>query len=869
MFQKGSVFLLFFFVLIHSQVYGQQNLSQQIELHKTYRNPIELLDTLSITTQLEFSYLNTQFSGKNIRIKKGNWAVQQLLDIIAAKTDSRYKVIGNTVVFKGLEQQANQEKRTISGFIIEDSTGESVADAFIYLENSNQVYRANHVGYFSFIAPPRDSFSIICLSGFKSAITKTISSTQDTFLVIVLPRPKSIKLLTLGPGENKSILSENDVGLLKIPGNKLKSLPPFLGEYDPIKPITYLPGISKGTEGNNGLYIRGGSPDQNLVTLDGALLFNPSHLLGLYSPFNADAVRNISLQKSGFEADKGGRLSSILAVDLKEGNQYRHNLSFTISPVAASVSANGPIASPKTTYLISLRRSYFDLVVTPLIANNTSTGFYFYDAVIGITHRLNRKNKISMTLFSSQDKGFNKSKFEIKDIKDKKYTETSEQGLGWNNQLINLKFESQLKKNLFLESNVYFSYFGYNNSIAYSRKIDSLSVDVENYSSEYKYNSDVFNISSNHGITHWIGQKLRLKYGLGYAYHSFMPGTSQYNILQNSVVNSPISLNDPKVFANETYVYSDVRYEINSRLYVNAGLRYSSYHTTTVDYYNPQPRISLNCKSKNQWFFKPSYSRTTQYLHFASNNTIGLPVDLWLPVTKNLKPEYADQFGLQIQKIKKKVNFNVELYYKKMKQLIDYADGTEYVGLSKKWEDKFVQGTGEAFGAEFLIEKKIGKTTGWLGYTISKNSRQFDSINNGRAYPFKFDRRHDVSIVINHTFSKKIDLFITWVYATGNAITLPIARYPSASKDPYQDVYIYGARNSNRVTDYHKLDIAVNFYKQRTKYLRTFSISLNNAYNRQNPFYITPGTDKDGNRAFIQVSLLPILPSISYRIEFN
>jgi len=861
--------LLLFLGMFQTHLWGQQNLSQQITLRKTYRNPIELLDTLSHTTQLEFSYLQEKFDGKKIKVRKGVWALQQLLDKIAERTNCRYKVIGNTVVFKGLESQEIKEKRTISGFIIEDSTGESVADAFIYLENSNQVYRANHVGYFSFIAPPRDSFSIICLSGFKSAITKSITATKDTFLIIVLPKPKSIKLLTLGPGENKSIFSENDVGLLKIPSNKLKSLPPFLGEYDPIKPLTYMPGISKGTEGNNGLYIRGGSPDQNLVTLDGALLFNPSHLLGLYSPFNADAVRNISLQKSGFEADKGGRLSSLLAVDLKEGNQYRHNLSFTISPIATSVSANGPIASPKTTYLISLRRSYFDLVITPFIADNTSTGFYFYDAVFGITHRINRKNKISLTLFSSQDKGFNKSKFTLKDIKGKDYTETSEQSLGWNNQLINLKFDSRLKKNVFLESNVYFSYFGYNNGINYRRKIDSFSFSVEDYSSEYKYSSDVFNISSNHGITHWIGQKLKLKYGLGYTYHSFMPGSSQYTVLRNSIVNSPINLNDPKVFANETYVYTDVRYEINSHLYFNAGLRYSSYHTTTVDYYNPQPRISLNCKTKNQWFFKPSYSRTTQYLHFASNNTIGLPVDLWLPVTKNLKPEQANQYGIQIQKINKVLNFNVELYYKKMKELIDYADGTEYVGLSKKWEDKFVQGEGEAYGAEFLIEKKLGKTTGWLGYTISKNDRRFDSINSGRSYPFKFDRRHDISVVINHTISKKVDFFVTWVYATGNAITLPIARYPSASKDPYQDVYIYGPRNSNRVSDYHKLDFVVNFYKQKKKYMRTLSVSLNNAYNRQNPFYITPGTDKDGNRAFIQVSLLPILPSISYRIEFN
>ncbi len=864
-----KLLVLYAFFFFSNATVGQNLISGSVKLKKTYRKPNELLDTLALQTNLQFSFRQSLFDQKKIRVAAGVYQLQELIDIISIKLKIRYTIIGSTIVFKELKLRDEIKSKNISGFVLEDSSGEVIADAYIYFTNSDKVYRTNRQGFFSFLAPPRDSLEINIIAGYRSARSIKIAPKKDTFLVILLPKLKSIKLLTISGKQQKSISPLNEVGIIKLESSKLKSIPPFIGESDPLRPLNFMPGIAKGTEGNNGFFVRGGSPDQNLISLDGGLLFNPSHLLGIFSPFNADAVRNISIQKSGFEADKGSRLSSQINIDLKEGNKYRHECFFSVSPIAISAAANGPLKSPKTTYSIALRRSYLDLVIAPFQPKNVSTGFYFYDGIFKITQRFNAKAKLSITLFASKDKGFSKNSYERDERDAIIRNESNEQNLSWGNQLAVVSYENKIRANVFLESNFYATYFGYSNGINYLRTIDSSGVDIDKYKSNYTYKSNVYNLSSNHAITYWLGRKWRLKSGLGYTYHSFEPSTRRFAIESNQLAQGVLKISDQKVFANETYLFVDARFEYSKYFTLNTGFRYSNYFTSDAVFFNPQPRVSAIFQTKNGIYIKPSYTRTVQYLHFATNNTIGLPVDLWLPVTKNLTPETADQFGLQIQKIYEKINLNIELFHKSMNQLIDYAEGVEYVGNAIKWEDKFEVGSGTSYGIELMVEKKIGNTTGWLSYTLSKNTRRFDSINNGKAFPFKYDRRNDLSIVINQKINKNIDAFIAWTFASGAAITLPSGRYPSVSQDPFQDIYIYTERNGSRLKDFHRLDIVVNFNKQKKKYLRTWSISFFNVYNRQNPFYITPGTDKNGNRSFVQVSLLPFIPSFSYRLSFN
>ena len=654
---------------------------------------------------MQFSY-RSNLLNQSIRIRKGKRQLQEIIDYICIKTNTTYAILDSTIIIKKNNAKEGLKPRSISGKVIEDSTGEAIPFAYLYIENTSLMHRANRHGYFSFTAPPRDSFSVFCIAAYESGKQIRINHQLDSFLVIILPRPQKIRPVLVKSTKKVSMSNARDIGTIHISQKKLKQLPPFLGESDIINALTLSPGVAKGTEGNNGLFIRGGSPDQNLITLDGAVLYNPNHFFGLFSPFNTEAIRNVSLQTSGFGADVGGRLSSHLGIDLKEGNKYQGSHTFSISPIAITASSNGPVSSPKTTYMVSLRRSYFDLVITPFLSDNNSTGFYFADFNAKLTHQFNAKHKISFSAFSFQDKAFNKSKFNRIAANLVAIEETNNQSLNWGNNLALVDYKGQIRKNIFLNSNVYYTSFKYKNNVSYTMNVDSLDENIESVESNYDFQSDIFSLSSNHNFTWWVHKKLKAKFGLGYFYHSFLPSSSQFvsNSSNSGLQNQ--NLKEPNIFANETYVYSEIQYKLSPSVILNSGLRYSSYHTTTANYFNPQPRFSAKIALPKRWFIKPAVTQTVQYLHFSTNNTIGLPVDLWLPATRKLGPETSQQASLQFQKLNKAVDLSAEFYYKKLNNIIDYAEGIEYLGSSSFWENKFVQGSGESYGFDLIIEKK-------------------------------------------------------------------------------------------------------------------------------------------------------------------
>ncbi len=764
---KQSAFLCLILFLSLS-VLGQADLSSYVTLEKKYTKASELLDSLSQKTHLQFSY-RSDLLRQSIRIRRGKRQLQEIIDYICTKTSTTYTIIDSTVIIKAVTKKAGLGTRIIAGKVVEDSTGEAIPYAYIYIENTRLVHKANRHGYFSFKAPPRDTFSMFCISAYESGKQIKITHNFDSFLVIILPRPQKIKPVLIKSSEKVAMSNARDIGTIHISQKKLKQLPPFLGESDIINVLTLSPGVAKGTEGNNGLFIRGGSPDQNLITLDGAVLYNPNHFFGLFSPFNTDAIRNVSLQTSGFGADVGGRLSSHLGIDLKEGNKYRGSHSFSISPIAITASSNGPVVSPKTTYMVSLRRSYFDLVITPFLSENNRTGFYFADFNAKLTHQFNAQHKISLSAFSFQDKAFNKSKFSRNTSNLVSIEEINNQSLNWGNNLILADYKGQIRKNIFLNSNLYYTSFKYKNNVSYDMKVDSLGENLQSVESNYDFQSDVFSLSSNHNFAWWIHKRIKAKFGLGYFYHSFLPSSSQFvsNTTNSALQNQ--NFKEPNIFANETYTYGEVQFKVSPSIVLNSGLRYSSYHTTTANYFNPQPRFSAKIALPNRWFIKPSLTQTVQYLHFSTNNTIGLPVDLWLPATDNLGPETSQQASLQVQKLHKAVDLSAEFYYKKLNNIIDYAEGIEYLGSSSFWENKFVQGSGESYGFDLILEKKIGHIKGWFGYTWSVNNRQFDSINNGETFPFKYDRRNNFSAVLTGKLKNGLELYSSWVYGSGGS----------------------------------------------------------------------------------------------------
>lgn len=859
-------------ILIAVPALSQNMLDTHFYLQKRYTSPVELLDSIQSKTSVNISYPSTLFAtSSKINIKKGKYNISSCLDRLCIQSKCIYSIIENTIVIKDNSKKVNTKQNQLYGKVIEDSTGEAIAYAYLFIDNGRQSYRANRFGYFSIPKPPRKEFTIWCLSPNKSSTSISVKYYTDSFITIVLPQLKSIKKVTIKGSFKRDSSSIEDAGSdIILTHHDLKSTPPFLGEYDAMNALTYRSGVIKGTEGNNGLFIRGGSPDQNLITMDGAILYNPNHFFGLFSPFNADAIQNVTLQKSNFSAETGGRISSHLAIDLKEGNTIKNNAHFSISPLAISASANGPIFRNKTTYLLTFRRSYFDLLVTPLLPETNSLGFYFYDINGKVTHRFNDRHTLSFGYFNFRDKAFNRTRFRTPEFDGMVRTEESEQGLDWGNTMMQVKYKGQISKRKFLESIVYYTRFGYNNSVQFRLLEDSLGTKLVDDLNRYNFESTIETFASNHHLTYWVNRTLDLKVGIGYFYHSFLPSNSSLTLSTGGSggLNRSSFDNDP-IFANETYGFVSLEYHPHKRVNVSTGFRLSSFHTPRVNYFNPQPRLSLKYQLRNQWNLFSSATQTAQYLHFATNNTIGIPLDLWLPATDELAPATSNQFALGISKRKQSWQFSAESYYKTLSQIIDYVEGEEYLGLSNSWEEKFVQGSGESYGIDLNFEKNWNNSSIQGGYSWSKNTRQFDSINQGEVYPFKYDRRHNFSLIYNRQLSEKWVLFATFIYGSGSAVTLPIARYPSAGSISGGDILIYGERNAHRLRDYHRLDLSLSHTKQKKHFHRIWNISIYNALNRQNPFYITPGLDDEGNRNFVQVSLLPFIPSVTYRIEFN
>lgn len=872
MYKLKHLYIVLLLLLTQATANAQNLLDSNFILNKKYTQAYELLDSIASKTNINISYTTEIFTeSKSIKVKRGAYSVGHCLDLLCSQTNTIHSVLRNTIILKRSPEANSKGPNNLYGRVVEDSTGEAVAYAYLYLSHGKEYYRTNRYGYFSIPKPPRKSFSLWCLAPSKSSKTVNINYNNDSFVIIRLPKLKNIKkvyLKTNFKGDSTEI--NNTVSNIVMSSNDLKTIPPLLGEYDALNALTFHSGVTKGTEGNNGLFIRGGSPDQNLITMDGATLYNPNHFFGLFSPFNADAIQNVSLQKGGFGAETGGRLSSHLAIDLKDGGTHKHQAHFSLSPIAISASANGPIASPKTSYLISLRRSYFDLIITPLLSENNSVGFYFYDINTKVTHRLNNKNTLSFSFFNFNDKAFNKTLFRTPEQDRITQTEESEQSLNWGNTMAQVRFKGQITNRKFLESNVFYTLFGYTNGVEYQLKEDSAGIETSNRRSEFNFTSKIATLASTHHLTYWLNRRVKLKAGLGYYYHSFEPSNSTLiNSSSNLTTNTLGNFNNDPIFANETFGYTSVDFKVSKRFRVQTGLRLSSYHTTRVNYFNPQPRLNAKYKLKKQWELNASVARVAQYLHFATNNTIGIPLDLWLPTTDDLAPSTSNQYALSISKRTKNREFSAEGFYKSLTNIIDYVEGEEYLGLSNSWEEKFVQGHGESYGVDISIRKDWNKLNTRIGYTWSINNRQFDSINNGETYPFKYDRRHNLSAVLSYDISKKWDLFATFQYGSGSAVTLPIARYPSTGNIVGSDILIYGERNANRLRDYHRLDLGLKNTKQHKKYTRIWNFSVYNALNRQNPFYITQGFDVDGNRNFVQISLLPFIPSATFRIEFN
>jgi outer membrane cobalamin receptor len=761
------------------------------------------------------------------------------------------------------------QKYTISGYVKDAASGESLIGSAILNRKTLQGTTANVHGFYS-ITLPSDSARLVYSYVGYSPVEIRLLLKRDTTIDINLLNANQLDEVVVNAARADEIQEMSQMSSVNVPIDQLKALPALFGQVDVLKVLQLMPGV-KSSEGSTGLYVRGGGPDQNLMLLDGVPVYNASHLFGFFSVFNADAINRVELIKGGFPARYGGRLSSVIDINMKDGNMKETHGEGSIDIIAAKFTVEGPIKKDRTSFLISGRRTYIDALVAPFVRVDNADarfGYFFYDLNTKLNHIINKRNRIYLSTYLGDDKAY------VRDQSDNTYQKyKTEFGLKWGNVITAFRWNNVLGPRLF--SNLTATYSRYRFTVFSNEENESTNPTTGEVRSE-KYYTQYFS-----GIRDWAlkmdydfvpNPSHYIRFGAGGINHRFSPGAFTYNV----DMPRDTTIGSDKIDAIELSAYIEDDIKVSENLKVNAGVHASSFSVDSRWYYSVQPRLSARYLINNDLSIKASYAAMMQYIHLLTNAGLGLPTDLWVPSTALVKPQRAHQVALGLARnFKSEYEASIEGYYKKMYNLIEYKEGASFIDVQSDWQEKVaVNGKGESYGSEVLIQKKTGKVTGWIGYTLSWTNRQFDDLNNGKWFPYKYDRRHDLSVAMTHAWNERMDFSAAWVYGTGNAVSLPTATYRSVNSAPYagsyfgQEVYYYGDRNSFRMRSYHRLDLSFSFWKTKKWGRSKWTIAVYNVYSRRNPFFMDLTYDDAGNRKFAQYSLFPIIPSINYSFKF-
>lgn len=764
------------------------------------------------------------------------------------------------------------QKFTVSGNVRDGNSGENLIGASIYNMMSGQGTTANNYGFFS-LTQPKDSVILrVSYVGYDPVYFKMLLK-SDTAINIGLSSGSTLQEVVItGTAEDK-IQESTQMGVIDIPLEQIKAMPALLGETDVLKVLQLLPGVQSGAEGSSGLYVRGGGPDQNLILLDGVPVYNASHLFGFFSVFNADAINHVELIKGGFPARYGGRLSSVIDISMKEGNNQKLKGEGSFGLVASRLTLEGPLIKDKTSFILSARRTYIDVLTKPFILAQPdfdgTAGYYFYDLNFKINHRINESNRIYLSSYLGDDKAYSRFKDHYTNNNERvDYKE--EFGLRWGNLTTALRWNKIISNKLFSNLTATYSRYRFDIFADYEEKITSPGSSEENIFKD-RYRSGIRDYALKLDFDYIPNPDHYIKFGAHAIQHLFTPGVYSYR-----GEGADTTFGAKKIFSKEFSAYVEDDFLITKELKVNMGVHASGFLVGSKFYHSLQPRIAARYLITPSLSWKASYAQMTQFIHLLTNAGLGLPTDLWVPATPTIGPErsYISSTGFAYN-IFNKYELSVEGYYKKMKGLIEYKDGASYLNIESDWQTKVEKGNGESYGAELFLHKKTGKVNGWIGYTLSWTNRTFPNLNEGKTFPYKYDRRHDFETAISYDWKENKTFALTWVYGTGTAVTLPKSSYENYQPDfsrnfgrSGREIQYYEGRNNYRMRAYHRLDLSYTT-KKKTKFgERSWTIAVYNVYSRKNPFFMDIGYDNNGNKKFIQYSLFPIIPSIAYRFKF-
>ena len=767
----------------------------------------------------------------------------------------------------------SQKRFTINGYVRDLSTGESLIGASVSIKSNTKGITTNQYGFYSITVNEGFYTIVTTFVGYKSEIIN-LDIHSDTALNISLISGQNLSeevIVTSKKRDNN--VKTAQMSKIVLPIEQIKSVPAFLGEVDLLKVVQLLPGVKNAGEGSAGIYVRGGGADQNLILLDDAVVYNTGHLFGFFSIFNSDAIKNVSLIKGGMPAQYGGRLSSVLDISMKDGNNKKFQVEGGIGLIASRVSIQGPIVKNKSSFIVSARRTYIDALSKPFVSKTSQfsgSGYYFYDVNAKVNYQFNDKDRLYLSGYFGRDVfDFSNSKQSLKI------------NIPWGNATGTIRWNHVFNKKLFANTTAIFNNYNF-----------TFKATQNNF--EIKLASGIQDLSLKQDLDFYPFAKHKIKFGALYTFHKFTP--SVVSGKQDSIIFNP--LNAQTKYAREGAAYFQDDWELSPKFQINAGIRYSFFQqvgpnkiyktdadgnridslVTTkgqqVKYYGGlEPRLTLRYSINEKISVKASVTRNLQYIHLVSNSGTTLPTDLWVPSTYKVKPQISWLYAAGLFRNFKNNTYETsfEVYYKQMQNQIEYKDGYTPNTLDDT-ENSFVFGKGWSYGTEFFINKIKGRLTGWIGYSLSWTWRQFPELNFGEKYPAKYDRRNDLSVVALYELNKKWKFSATFVYGTGNAATLPQRFYIIGNVLTQE----YSRINQYRLPSYHRLDISAILTPKKNenrKWKTEWVFSVYNAYSRKNPYFIyfdQTGNPFDGSLQIQgkQVSIFPIIPAVTWNFKF-
>lgn len=753
-----------------------------------------------------------------------------------------------------------QSRFVISGTVKDANTGEDLIGATIVVpELPNTGTVTNQYGFYS-LTLPKGSWKVhYQFVGYEPTVFD-LDLSKDVKQDILLAE-KSYEIghvVVTGERADRNV-SSPDMGNVKISPKEIENIPVIFGERDILKTIQLTPGVKSAGEGNSGFYVRGGGIDQNLILLDEAPVYNASHLLGFFSVFNSDAIRDASLYKGSVPAEYGGRASSVFDIRMKEGNIHDYAVNGSAGLISSNLTVEGPVIRDKSSFILSGRRTYADMFLALSKDDDLrDTRLYFYDFNLKTNFRLNENNRIFLSGY------FGRDNFKLGD----------EFGFDWGNKTGTLRWNHTFGPKLFSNTSLIASNYSYVISI-----FGDYNVSIRSEIHDWNLKQD---------FTLFAGARNTLKFGGNLIYHNILPG--EFSAREGSVYN-PEKIAERK--ALEWAFYLSNNQSVSERIKLYYGMRlamFSNLGPGEFYEFGPdgsledtrfeekgkvfhrqggiEPRLGMSVMLNEKSSIKSSYNRIYQFLHLLSNSTTTAPTDLWLPSSNNVKPQISDQISVGYFRNLRDNEFesSVEIYYKDLKNQIEYKNGAELV-FNSTVEAELVFGRGWAYGAEFLFRRNYGRLSGWISYTLARTMRQFSEINDGRAFPARQDRTHDISVVGMYDLTEKLKFSATWVYYTGNAVTFPSGRYEIDGRI----VGYYTERNGYRMPDYHRLDLGFTWLRKKSvNFESEWNFSVYNAYARENAYYIDfrESESNPGLTEAVQVALFKMIPSVSYRFKF-